>query len=606
MLRSLYTGTTGLKGFQKGLDNIGNNISNVNTTAYKSASTTFGTLLNQNLANASGATQSTASVNSKQIGLGMSVAATTVNITKGGSAQTTGDALDFRIDGTSFFVVHKGEEEFYTRDGAFEIDANGDLVTRNKGYYVYGWMSGDGQTVNTAGPIEKLNVMKVNEDDIYSEATSYIRIEGNLDYKDEGLYSDGGRTVNVDAYGADGKLYTLTFAFKDNNDAEERTFDLSLVGVKDEDGYYTDVTGGASIALEFDGTGKLSRANGETEGIATLNLPGAMGGAAATIDVTNLTCVSSGAYDVAIKGGLPSWVGIDEESDKKGYMASVHITDETDRGEAEVGKHSGSIVDFSKLTADNKSELINQGFYFTCCTCDRYYSVQFVEGNETELQMSGRHYIYKIGIDEVNSGEDLVNKIIEATDSGNPEGHFTLLDQDKDNPAVLNVYDERSMDYVSADENYGMFGRGVAGMKTIPYKTSMTALKGDADGQGAGLPVGKRNGFATDFSGKMYATYDNGARRLIGQMAVADFQNPTGLEKVGDNLYGSTLNSGEITIHDVTERNGKIIDRQLEMSNVELSTEMTSMILMQRAFQASSRVITTSDSMLQTVSDLKR
>ena len=171
---------------------------------------------------------------------------------------------------------------------------------------------------------------------------------------------------------------------------------------------------------------------------------------------------------------------------------------------------------------------------------------------------------------------------------------------------MLNVYDERSMDYVSADENYGMFGRGVAGMKTIPYKTSMTALKGDADGQGAGLPVGKRNGFATDFSGKMYATYDNGARRLIGQMAVADFQNPTGLEKVGDNLYGSTLNSGEITIHDVTERNGKIIDRQLEMSNVELSTEMTSMILMQRAFQASSRVITTSDSMLQTVSDLKR
>ena len=169
MLRSLYTGTTGLKGFQKGLDNIGNNISNVNTTAYKSASTTFGTLLNQNLANASGATQSTASVNSKQIGLGMSVAATTVNITKGGSAQTTGDALDFRIDGTSFFVVHKGEEEFYTRDGAFEIDANGDLVTRNKGYYVYGWMSGDGQTVNTAGPIEKLNVMKVRGDILYKD-----------------------------------------------------------------------------------------------------------------------------------------------------------------------------------------------------------------------------------------------------------------------------------------------------------------------------------------------------------------------------------------------------------------------------------------------------
>ena len=140
-------------------------------------------------------------------------------------------------------------------------------------------------------------------------------------------------------------------------------------------------------------------------------------------------------------------------------------------------------------------------------------------------------------------------------------------------------------------------------------KTSTAgATAGNLEGKNAGRMVGKMSGVSIGTEGKVYATYDNGQSKLLGQIAVARFANPSGLQKEGDNLYKSSQNSGEfdgIGV-DVTSDGGKMTPGELEMSNVDLSGELTGMIVTQRGFQANSRIITVSDTMLEELINLKR
>ncbi len=139
-------------------------------------------------------------------------------------------------------------------------------------------------------------------------------------------------------------------------------------------------------------------------------------------------------------------------------------------------------------------------------------------------------------------------------------------------------------------------------------KCNLESTKGDTAGTGAGLPVGNMTGVSIDTSGKIYGTYNNGTNKLLGQIAVATFANPSGLEAVGDTLFAQTKNSGEFdgVGQDPSSNGGSLTTGVLEMSNVDLSTEFTSMITTQRGFQANSRIITTSDTLLEELINLKR
>ena len=138
--------------------------------------------------------------------------------------------------------------------------------------------------------------------------------------------------------------------------------------------------------------------------------------------------------------------------------------------------------------------------------------------------------------------------------------------------------------------------------------TTAAMSGGDADAVGKGKKLGAMTGMSVDQSGKIYASYDNGNTVLLGQISVAQFANASGLEATGDNCYRSTLNSGEfdgIGV-EIDADGSSITSGELEMSNVDLAGEFTSMITTQRGFQANSRVITTSDSMLEELINLKR
>ncbi len=132
---------------------------------------------------------------------------------------------------------------------------------------------------------------------------------------------------------------------------------------------------------------------------------------------------------------------------------------------------------------------------------------------------------------------------------------------------------------------------------------------GDVDGNQAGRKMGSLSGVAIQQDGKIFGSYDNGTTKLLGQIAVTSFPNPSGLEKVGDNLYSTTQNSGQFDGigKDITaDGGGSMKTGVLEMSNVDLSSEFTEMITTQRGFQANSRIITVSDTMLEELINLKR
>ena len=588
MIKSLYNGMTGLKSYQTGIDVIANNISNVNTTAYKSNSARFSDVLYQTMdeAGVANANAGTSSRNPKQVGLGSKVSAIQQNIMTQGAVEVTEYPWDMRINGETFFVVHDGTKSYYTKDGTFGIDANRDLVTRTGGLYVSGWMSEDGKSVDRSRELEKIH-LPIEAD---PEEPTYLYIEGNIDGRDEAL-STTGDFISVKATGADEKSYEFVFSFTDNDDAG-RSLQLNLQQVVDANGNSIDIPQNPSITVSYDEAGNFVNANGSVDGRVALNLPEEI---AATngfvLDVANTTLLAREEKPVSISGGLPDWVVMDEKSDQNGYMSDTYKTKDGVR-------HSSSVVDFSKFSAANKESLLENGFYFTCCTCENYYSVKFVSGTESNMVQDGSYYIYNVGIDDVKSGEELVNKIIDVT-KGNPNEHFTQLAADG---SQLVIYDEREYPAYAGNAEYGLVGKGVANYNHKSMSdTSLTSLYGDSIG-----PTGKLLNYFTDTNGMIYATYEGG-NRLVAQIAAAKFQNPSGLSSAGQNLFEESLNSGTVEYMDVTEDDrGAIYAGELEMSNVQLSEEFTQMIIMQRAYQSNSKVISTSDQMLETLRDLKR
>ncbi|TIC83527.1 flagellar hook-basal body complex protein [Nocardioides sp. GY 10113] len=191
MLRSLFAGISGLRTNQSMLDVTGNNIANANTTGFKSSSTVFSDTLSQMLTAASAGNADRGGTNPVQVGLGVQLAATALNLNQG-SAQTTGRTTDLMIQGDGFFVLRDGQENVYTRAGAFTFDQSGVLVAPSG-------MRVQGYAVDAAGAVDTTALVDVTLDTTALglgvdasgnpiELTSYsISADGKI----RGVFSDG-------------------------------------------------------------------------------------------------------------------------------------------------------------------------------------------------------------------------------------------------------------------------------------------------------------------------------------------------------------------------------------------------------------------------------
>ena len=204
MMRSLYSGVSGLKGHQTRMDVIGNNIANVNTTGFKSSRVTFADTLSQTQTGASAPGDTIGGTNPKQIGLGTGVASIDLLFTDG-SVQSTGKNTDLCLSGNGLFVVKSGNETYYTRDGAFEFDAEGNYVLPGNGMKVQGWMADNGvlATNSAAGDIQ----VKAGKS-MAAAATTTATYANNLDASEETIAGikitdSKGNTITIDPTNTD-------------------------------------------------------------------------------------------------------------------------------------------------------------------------------------------------------------------------------------------------------------------------------------------------------------------------------------------------------------------------------------------------------------------
>ncbi|MBD8140923.1 flagellar hook protein FlgE [Frigoribacterium sp. CFBP 13605] len=253
MLRSLYSGISGLRSHQTMLDVTGNNIANVNTAGFKSSTTQFQDTLSQITQGAGGPQTGIGGTNPAQIGLGVQVAGISTNFAQG-SAQATGKATDLMISGDGFFVTRLGNDTVYTRSGAFDFDADGRLVSSD-GKIVQGYSATNG-VINDGGALGDIT-LPLNAA-APATATSSATVGGNLPSES----AVGDKIVrDTKVFDANGLERTLTL-----------TFTRTTAGW---DASATDGNGGATASLTF--------ADGKQAGAASLRLNGV------TVDLSGIT-----------------------------------------------------------------------------------------------------------------------------------------------------------------------------------------------------------------------------------------------------------------------------------------------------------------------------
>ena len=203
MMRSLYSGVSGLKNHQNRMDVVGNNISNVNTTGFKSSRVTFSDTLSQTLSGAASPQGNLGGINPKQIGLGSALSAIDTLFTDG-SVQSTGVNTDLCLSGSGLFIVKNGDAMYYTRNGNFKFDKDGYYVNSD-GMKVAGWMANGSGTITTSGTPGTICIPAGKT--MAATATTRATFSKNLDAGTKGFnissmlvtYSDG-TTESVTSY----------------------------------------------------------------------------------------------------------------------------------------------------------------------------------------------------------------------------------------------------------------------------------------------------------------------------------------------------------------------------------------------------------------------
>ena len=555
MMRSMYSAVSGLKTHQTRMDVIGNNIANVNTVAFKSSSVTFSDILYQTTSNASGAnaTTGTGGVNAKQIGLGTTAAATKVSITSAGASETTGNPFDIRLtdkNSTNFFIVNNGSENVFTRSGSFYVDGSGNLCMSSTGYTVMGW-----QVDETTGEIRKdtvsaLRIMQEKNLTSAPEATTQATIAGVLDENDADVKSDAGKVMNLNFYDNLGYQYTAKFAIKATGTDGEYTVELTSI----LDSNNKNITEGFTQAQMKEIFG-----NTDTETII------------ASYSTTLPNCGYT--YDTTT-GGL--------KTDPAGTVVKINDDGTLNDNSGKTIKDVFGVSDGNLKNSQNSKAAGNTDYVFK----DVQTTVNGVVTHSRQIVKKSATNLLKFNTEDgkfssIGGGTDKSVELNLNTTSLNANGNFQNITVD-----------------FSQCLNYNNSGKSTIG-----------ADAGAVDGTtGKGRKLGAMTGISIDTNGRIYGTYDNGNTELLGQIAVAQFSNASGLEKVGESCYRTTLNSGEfdgIGV-EISADGSSMTTGELEMSNVDLSSEFTSMITTQRGFQANSRVITTSDTLLEELVNLKR
>jgi flagellar hook protein FlgE len=286
MMRSMFAAISGLKNHQTFMDVVGNNIANVNTTGFKQSRVTFQDILSQTVRGASGPQGGRGGVNPEQVGLGVLISGIDTIQTQG-TLQSTGKLTDMAIQGDGYFVMSDGKQDFFTRDGAFDLGIDGTLVNPSSGLHVMGWQA-DPTTGKIDTTVPPTNITIPIGAGMTGKASTSLTVTGNLDANNAGGATNA-YPVSTTVYDSQGNAIpiSLTFTKGAGVNSWSYTAQTTAPGVA--------VSSTGSSTLTFSGSGKVA-----TGGTGTLQLTltapdGSTSPQSISLDLSQMTQLAAGS-----------------------------------------------------------------------------------------------------------------------------------------------------------------------------------------------------------------------------------------------------------------------------------------------------------------------
>ncbi len=619
MMRSFYAGVAGLRNHQIRMDVIGNNIANVNTIGFKKNRVTFADMLYQTIGAASAPQGGLGGTNPRQIGLGVGIASIDTVHTPG-NIETTGRTEDLAIEGEGFFVLMGGDGERYvTRAGAFTLDEEGYLVSPG-GYRLMGWQAKDG-VINTDSQVP--GIIQIPKGvEISPRASTRLELGGNLDSRligNDAIPVGTEITELIQVRDGLGTIHDVPIIFKkedENTWAWQVDPNFKQASIRILDGSKTPVTAGR-IEFAPDGT-VLMGEDFEIEfdfgarGLEDIN--SIEHSVILTDNSQDVGTVLTHEVDINDALGNPHKVTITYKK-----MNPTDWVVEAQCPGAEINIANGAGDPPNIIRFDGTGSITEGGSLSVQVDFTNSGVVDELKPNYNDLIQKDN---IRVTSTEIYDSQGNVHEVTivfqKAADNtwiwtaSCPNGNLEILDASNNQQKYGTVQFRTDGSFDSAS-NYVISIDGIPGVDPIRLSPDFTRLTQYANISSAnievqdGYPRGSLTSIDIDPHGVIYGLYSNGRHQTIAQVAVGSFANVEGLIKVGQTMFRESSNSGELVIDQaLTGGRGVIKSGSVEMSNVDLSQEFTDMIITQRGFQANSRVITTSDEMLQELVNLKR
>lgn len=583
MMRSLFSGVAGLRNHQLRMDIIGNNIANVNTVGYKKTRANFGEMLVQTLRGASAPQAGRGGSNAQQVGLGVTLSSVD-SIFLQGSPQTTGKQTDLFIQGEGFFVLSDGVDLLFTRAGNFDTDRDGNLIDKATGLKVMGWMADSSGNINTTTSVTGLNIPLGKT--YPPTATSLITYSGNLD---AGAPAGTTKTTSIDVYDAQGAAHRILTDFTKSATPNTWNYRLSL----DQ---------GDTLIQNFINTkyGTLFNTLTAADQATVVELANQvyLGGQA-----------SATSLGVASGPGIAVFADANNRAGTLGNGVQFEIVAGTG-GTTTVTDNGTKVTVTLKNGGDTLAGVVTaiQNYIQANATTRLIGSVMLMPGaagttaaqvTATPVNLSGgsassRGIIY--GADGTGAFQSSSTGHIQFTAGGilDSAGTGSLNGATPPNLTKTLIFTPQGTGQMEV-------GLDIKGLTQFFGGHSANAVRQN------GNPPGTLQTVNVAADGTVSGVFSNGFSMGLGMLALANFNNPAGLLRIGDNMYKESANSGTRQVGTAnTGGRGTIIPGSLEMSNVDLAQEFTDMIMTQRGFQANTRVITVSDEMLNELANLKR
>jgi flagellar hook protein FlgE len=581
---ALFSALSGLTANSRNIDIIGNNISNANTTGYKSNRMLFASMFSRtfSIGTAPGDTQG--GTNPGQIGLGVAIAGTQRNFNNG-AISATGDSRDLAIEGNGFFIVRRDGRDFYTRAGSFRQNSTNDLVTiggdRVMGYAV------DDQYNLLSGPLEPLNIPVGGR--TLAEKSTFVRFQGNLN-------SDGDLPTRGSSVTITGTATTGLLARASASPAPTAPDVLATTTLLTD---IEDPLLPASDTPLFT-VGQFFEVRGAQKGGKTLP--------PAQLEVTSTTTVQDLMNFAREALGITTGTGANPDGATPGLALDVAT------GQITITGNTGSVNDIVLDSSDMR--ILNADG-----TLNRLPMISAKSGSADGESVRTTFVAY----DSLGTPVEVdIALVLESknTNDGTTWRYYVESGDDSDIDLVAGggtvEFDEQGQlaSTASMSATIDRAGTGAESPLSLDLRFSseqdnVTSLASTSSQLAAtyrdGSPLGTLTSFSVGQDGIISGSFSNGLVRVVGQVVIATFSNPEGLVDVGNSNYTPGPNSGSpIVAAPGTLGAGRIVGGALEQSNVDLGAEFIQLILAQTGYSANTRIVRTTDDLMQQLLSLGR